>query len=886
MALPLLVFPHPRAVSPQPARGFPRNQPHFPGHSRQKRRLRPQLEVLQQDFACYKASMSDTALGIEPETTLVIEIVGTVDKFAQAIEKANLEWLGEWDREAIEPDEDFYDEDASGMRRRTSLKGQLFLSMANESGLRSLLKLWNLWRDKRGFPHGEKKWRLIFDQMQSIRRWGVKDSLIDTGMIQTWGESVSSDLPNQAIFCQIELFFRKDAKRRKRTEQTLTRLLEESGGQIRSEFLEIPSIGLHAVKAQLSDDSVLNLLNKVDAKKTMSDGPLSPDISTLSTPLFKYHEIMYFRPTGQNLTTMTEESGVPAEFPEGKPELSPTVAILDGVPNQMHDALKNRVVLDDRDGLSGQYPVGKRRHGTAMASLIIHGDTSGLTFPLNREVYCRPIMQYNEKSEIVGECDEYVPPDIFIEDRVERAVRQMLDRRDGNSPPAPDVKVINFSIGIRGRPFQWIPSPLAMLLDWLSWKYRVLFCVSAGNYDDRFDLGVTYQEFSKLSEQDQVEHTLRIITKQLAERRLISPAESLNSVTVGALHVDESKNDGEPREQRFDLLPSNTLFSPISRFGLGFRRSVKPEVFFPAGRQFYEAQERIVCLSDDYSKPGQRTAWDSPVAGELSKTVYTRGTSNATALATRSAARIYDVLLTLQEEHKAEMPENLAAVLIKTLLVHGAEQSDEVKSTLRPILASRGDTGKLKELLSRFLGYGAVDVERVLSCTEQRATVIACGEIDARHMHEYQFPLPNGLSGRQLWRRMTVTLAWFSPINPKHRNYRMAKLDLEPQGAWQETPLHLSERPNSDYHQVKRGTVQHEILEGEKMIAPYEQGDHLELRVLCKADATETLEDSIPYGLAVTLEVAEGVNVPIYSQIRDEIRLQVPVEASPGSQDA
>jgi hypothetical protein len=54
--------------------------------------------------------------------------------------------------------------------------------------------------------------------------------------------------------------------------------------------------------------------------------------------------------------------------------------------------------------------------------------------------------------------------------------------------------------------------------------------------------------------------------------------------------------------------------------------------------------------------------------------------------------------------------------------------------------------------------------------------------------------------------------------------------------------------------------------------------------VTCKADAIEKLDDAIPYGLAVTLEVAEGVAIPIYQQIRGaSIKLQVAVGASVGN---
>ncbi|HER27345.1 MAG TPA: exopolyphosphatase, partial [Rhodospirillales bacterium] len=168
--------------------------------------------------------------------------------------------------------------------------------------------------------------------------------------------------------------------------------------------------------------------------------------------------------------------------------------------------------------------------------------------------------------------------------------------------------------------------------------------------------------------------------------------------------------------------------------------------------------------------------------------------------------------------------------------------------------------------------------ERVLACTEQRGTVLGCGEIKENQVHEYRFPLPFGLSESKAWRRMVVTLAWFSPINPAHRNLREAKLAFKPESKWDEQPLKLA-RVDSDYNQVLRGTVQHEVLEGSRQISSYEENGHILMHVTCKADATETLDHAIPYGLAVTLEVAEGVDIPVYEQISSRIKAQVAVRA-------
>lgn len=369
--------------------------------------------------------------------------------------------------------------------------------------------------------------------------------------------------------------------------------------------------------------------------------------------------------------------------------------------------------------------------------------------------------------------------------------------------------VINLSIGDPARPFIHTPSPWARLLDWLSWKYRVLFCVSAGNYMDAIDIGLSGPDYLALTDEEKVEHVLKCIQAQLSGRRILSPAESINAISVGATHSDSVENYHQG--QRTDLLPNASLFSPAARLGHGFRRSVKPEILFPGGRQLYRTpalnSQSLYHLDGALGAPGQKVAWDSNQAGALSQTVHTRGTSNATALATRSAARIYEVLDALRSEHGEDIPQGLISVLIKALLVHGAKQDDGACKAITAALKTSENSRQLKEVMARYLGYGSVEIERVLACTEQRGTVLGCGEIRENEIHEYRLPLPPGLSNSRVPRRMVVTLAWFSPINPDHRNFREAKLELSPVGGWGDLPLKLA-RLDADHNQVLRGSCQ------------------------------------------------------------------------------
>ncbi len=71
---------------------------------------------------------------------------------------------------------------------------------------------------------------------------------------------------------------------------------------------------------------------------------------------------------------------------------------------------------------------------------------------------------------------------------------------------------------------------------------------------------------------------------------------------------------------------------------------------------------------------------------------------------------------------------------------------------------------------------------------------------------------------------------------------------------------------------MKRGTVQHVVLEGER-VANYLDGANLSLKVSCRPLAGKSKEP-IPFALAVTLEAKESSEIAIYQEIRDRIRVR------------
>lgn len=452
-----------------------------------------------------------------------------------------------------------------------------------------------------------------------------------------------------------------------------------------------------------------------------------------------------------------------------------------------------------------------------------------------------------------------------------RAIRRIFEG-EGNEPAAaPTVKVINISLGDVSRPFDRQLSPWARLLDWLAFKYRVLFVVSAGNHVPPLTLSTPRDTLSVLAPDAQRALGLNALCTTDSSRPLLSPAEAMNALTIGAQHTDASEYRTVPR--RHDIFPVDGV-SPFSRIGAGFRRAIKPDLLFPGGRMLYS--EEPICppeitqmraLGNVNAPPGQRVA--SPASGALSDaTVYSRGTSNAAALASRGAAHAYDLIAEMREEAVEQLPEHCDAVLLKALLAHGAGWNEAIQRLASDGPGSAGRDDQRKRM-ARWAGYGSVDLMRALTCTAQRATMLGVGELNEGHALVFSAPLPPSLAAKAIKKRLTITLAWLSPINPAHQAYRRAKLWVIPPGN-----LDLR-RQEAEWRQVQRGTLQHEILEGETALA-FVDGDRFICKVNCKADAGK-LTDPVPFALCVSLEVAEGVNVPIYQEVSERIRPRVPV---------
>jgi len=846
--LPFLLFPK---VEPSARDGLPSGRPavHKPTPERQVERMAPRFQTLQNNFDARRLQLQQALPGSDPEQVVVFETIGEVTNFFKAVRKIpGLEWLLEESEEHIDADDNFYEIEHPDKQ----LSGRLYLIGSNGQALSQVMSLWDNYKKdpKVAFARGLTPWRSVFAQLRDVRHWSVADRLGQDVRLN-WQNKIEKG--QDPIRFEIEAWHYSSAVKNNATADEVGALVRNLGGRVIQTTL-IDEIAYHGLLVEMPAASVQALLEDTPPELVVSD------------------RIMFFRPQGQasapRLNDETPGIAHPGEAVEVRDE--PIAALLDGLPIQNHPLLAGRLRIDDPDDLGAVYPATDRVHGTSMASLITLGDLDAGEVPLDRILYVRPVLRPDPQCPDIPRT-EVTPDDVLLIDLMHRAVRRIFEGEGGEQAAAPTVKIINLSLGDAERPFDRVFSPWARLIDWLSFKYQVLFIVSAGNHISDLTLEIPRESLADMQATDRQLLTLKALFGQSNERPLIAPAETLNGLTIGAFHSDASTYLQVPR--RYDLF-SGIDVSPYSRTGHGYRRSVKPDLLFPGGRLLHS--EQIVGPAETTTV---RPIWKSGAAPGLRAAVlpdaggntrYSRGTSGATALGTRHAIKAHRVVEELRASHPGRLDPRFDAVLLKALVTHGAEWGDAFERLTNANPAA--DPRKLKSLASRWMGYGRVDSERVLDCAEERAVVIGVGELSADQAFEFRAPLPPGLAAKVLWRRLTVTLAWISPTNTAHQAYRRARLWISPPAA----KFNVT-RTETDWQQARKGTLQHEILEGEDALA-FVDGDAFSCKVNCAVDAGK-FEAPVSFALCVSLEVGEGAGVKVYQEIRDRIAPRIPVGA-------
>lgn len=346
-----------------------------------------------------------------------------------------------------------------------------------------------------------------------------------------------------------------------------------------------------------------------------------------------------------------------------------------------------------------------------------------------------------------------------------------------------------------------------------------------------------------------------------------SPAQAWNALTVGAYTQKDATTESD-----YSPLSLAGGLSPLSRSSYPWKQGQrKPEILMEGGNVAYHNLYKATtptdfCLITTSSDLG------------MSLEEF-NGTSAATALATRLAARI-----------KVANPD-LSMLSVRGLMVHSAEWTDEMMHRI----------SNLDDRMS-LCGYGVPDEDKAIHSNDRCATFIfenaiipyksENGKTKYNEMHYYDIPWPT----QQLVQmgnedvRIRITLSYYiepSPSNSARVNryrYPSATLHFDLKTATETEDEFLRRRNQEEGERIpsngasrwqikqlrrERGTVQSdwicckaiELAEMDKIVVWPGQG-------WWKDRKLENVDNSIPYSLIVSIETAK---TDIYNAVETAI---------------
>ncbi|MBR0820112.1 S8 family peptidase [Bradyrhizobium liaoningense] len=767
----------------------------------------------------------------------MFEVTGSVQNFAKAVQRIDgLEFAGEEELEADDFDQ----------------SPEFYLLVPQLGALQQIVSLWELWVREGSVPRNYTPWRDLFSQLRAVRPWGPTDRVSRAN--REYFHILADGAPDTEFFgLEIELVFRSSIEASQSTERDARHLIETIGGQVVHQSRR-PEFAYHALLAEVPTAEIRRIAALDPTSLAGADPIAAITPQSIGTAIDVADEMI--------------SEGIVRTAPLRE---QPIAAVFDAIPVQAHPLLIDRLRVDDPDDLETR-AVGQRVHGTAMASLVVHGDLNDAPSPLSRQIYFRPVM-YAPAFGVERFDENRLVIDVIFE-----AVMRM------RSTDGAEVIIVNLSLGDTTKPFSGKISTWARALDYLSYTYGILFIISAGNSGQSVILNDFPDEasFSTAPLDARVQPTLAGIDSVKADRRVLAPADSINSLTIGAWHHDFSQ----------EIFRGTTPFPPFvgvempnfsSRLGPGLRRAIKPEALFAGGRE----RVRIEPASSPTSlapHPHPSHYWGlkaaSPSQNGTLGTHFTIGTSAAAALATHSGHRIFDALEQAYPQLIETMPLAERASLLKAFLVHSASWRGSevfVRAIVDPTSTLHHEHWRRE--VSRYLGFGFVDPDNVIACANDRATLWATGTLGPEDSLIFDLQVPRSLTMSASMREIRATLAWFTPTRPGHLAYRAVKLKIDSleRGSLQLTGVSTtSDQPSNS--QSESGTVVHRRWTSSQ-IGEAASGATIPIQIQRERDQGTPIDEPIPFGLVITIEMPGEAK--IYEEVLTniQVRPRVPIHA-------
>jgi hypothetical protein len=810
--------------------------------------------------------LRDDPSGIAPDRALVYETCGAIQDFARAARNVGLELISEEELDALDDIPDGFTPPGSTRPMRT-----LYTTMPTLASANNLLGLWAAYQRGESPETGFTPWWHLFDLLLDIRTWGPNDRFPKHAR-----EIVSQRLPDHdedEVQLELEIWPSKHRPRRTQWRDEAIARVQALGGRIidrsnldeGSFIYDALLIGLRAgeVRALIDDLFAPASLAKVKGVQL-----ILPQTVCQAFPYDVEHNADF--------------DHAPEPF---DPDAPIRAACFDTVPVAAHPALDGGVVIEDVHDLVPLTPVGGRSHATSMASLILRGDLEHDGAPLkDTRLVSVPVMIDSTDGRA------FSPPNRLFVDVIHTALARLFV---GEDAVAPDVFVVNLSIGVPEMRFAGCVSALARLLDWWSSEYGVLFVVSTGNvWDDVVLSELPGDDFKSAGPEEQSRAVANALRNEIYGRTLFAPAETLNGLTVGAASTDMVRIEPPIRDEVVRLETDEGCLPAVSSaVGLGPQRAIKPDVLNHGGihelrvlppQDSNDNATRLRVVMDTGRYAGLTVA--SPDFAMGPQTRRTIGTSCAAALTTREILRAAHALVSGGGPYEGqELPRGDLALLTRALAVNSARWPEPASAMYRDELERLGSSYsvKAKESVARYYGHGLVSADWMHQSPEQGVTLVGLGEVRKDGAQIFHMPLPPSMAGERVPRSMHVTLAWFSPVDPARARYRLAGLEAIASDNAPETD-EVNDKfwglalkgAGLDDNMIKRGTVWSRRLTHHRLTVPeFDESATIPIRVQCRDASGGGLspDADIRFAIAVTLVIEAQVQFDIHQEIREAI---------------
>jgi len=864
---PILRFLDSRPVSrrTQKAARFP--QPQGVGHQRQGERFHDQFKRLEAALASENAALElrSDPYGIAPERALVFVTAIPIANFARAARLISLEVLSE-----IELEEDYNLPEDLIVEHQSAAPPTLYATMPTQDAFNQLLSLWRKYQNGETAPRNYAPWWRLFGMLAELRPWGPEDRFSLNHRIEL--ENILFD--DAEVRLELEHWPTQDQNKLKLWRRETEEKIDALGGRI------IDRAAIHE-EVFIYDAMLIGLAGSV--VRDLIDNPSAPNgLATLDGLQFILPQTI-----SQSLPSQSQPREAEKKDFEGFDMNSDfRVLLLDGTPVAGHRFLDGGVAIEDVHGLVNRSTVVNRRHATEMASLIMRGDIEYDCQPVdNSRLLAIPLLIDTEENATS-------PNDRLFVDLVHTALQRTFR---GKEPLAPHVFVVNFSIGINRSNFAGRISSLTRLLDWWANKEGILFVVSAGNVPHDLEIpSITSVEFENLSLSERQELIRTAKRQQRHEFTLLAPSEALNALTVGAASVDLTPPPINVSPNAFKVQEDKEITPAMSTgLGLGPFRAIKPDLIGIGGYHEIRALPEGKNMRLSVVPRSLRTGLTVAAASSGTAQTRSRGTSCAAALVTRA---LLNAAAALTEEggpyYGLNLSRNDLALLTRALAVNAArwpEAANKLYNIEKERLGGQRHRQAAEEV-ARHFGHGFLDSKLMHEAPLHGVTLVGLGQVKKDKGTIFDMPLPPSLSGDSVHRSMLVTLAWFSPVEPRRARYRLAALEaiaadgdmMNEEEEDKEWYLAMkSEPPGIDL--IKRGTVWSRRMVDKRFRAPqFNDEATLPIRVQCRDASGGGLnpDEAIPFSIAVTLQLEETVNYDVYQEIRDRLLIRLRGESS------